>query len=36
MVSNALKIEGLKKTTDFVCAEIKDVKGEVCTLEKNS
>lgn len=34
MVStNALKIEGLKKTIDFVCAEIKDVKSKVCTLE---
>lgn len=35
MVSaNALKIKGLKKTIDFVCAEIKDVKNKVCTLEK--
>ncbi|KAG7523103.1 hypothetical protein JOB18_039455 [Solea senegalensis] len=35
MVSaNALKIEGLKKTVDFVCAEINDVKNKVCTLEK--
>lgn len=35
MVStNALKIEGLKKTIDFVCAEIKEVKSKVCTLEK--
>lgn len=34
MVSaNALKIEGLKKTIDFVCAEIKEVKSKVCTLE---
>jgi len=34
MVSaNALKIEGLKKTIDFVCAEVKDVKSKVCTLE---
>lgn len=33
MVStNALKIEGLKKTIDFVCAEMKDVKSKVCTL----
>ena len=35
MVSaNALKIEGLKKTIDFVSAEIKDVKNKVSTLEK--
>ena len=26
--ANALKIEGLKKTIDFVCAEIKDVKNK--------
>ena len=26
--------EGLKKTIDFVCAEISDVKGRVCTLYK--
>ncbi|XP_016315473.1 uncharacterized protein LOC107668194, partial [Sinocyclocheilus anshuiensis] len=30
MVSeNALKIEGLKKTVDFVCAELNDIKGKV-------
>lgn len=31
---NLLKIEGLKKTVDYTCAEIKDVKGKVCDLEK--
>ncbi|KAK5623142.1 hypothetical protein CRENBAI_019132 [Crenichthys baileyi] len=31
---NMLKIEGLKKTIDFICAEMKDVKGEVSDLEK--
>ena len=37
MVSaNALKIEGLKKTIDFVCEEVKDIKGKVSTLEKKS
>ncbi len=35
MVSaNAMKIEGLKKTIDFACAEIKDMKGRVSALEK--
>lgn len=35
MVSaNALKIEGLEKTVDFACAEIKDMKGKMCLLEK--
>lgn len=31
---NTIKIEGLKKTIDFVCAEMKDMKGKVCDLEK--
>ncbi|CAI5669786.1 unnamed protein product [Oreochromis niloticus] len=31
---NTLQIEGLKKTIDFVCAEMKDMKGKVCDLEK--
>ncbi|MEQ2277183.1 hypothetical protein XENORESO_021424 [Xenotaenia resolanae] len=31
-----LKIEGLKKTIDFICAEMKDVKGKVSDLEKKS
>lgn len=35
MVSeNALKIEGLKKTVDFVCAELNDIKGQVSHVEK--
>lgn len=25
---NALKIEGLKKTVDFVCAELNEIKGK--------
>lgn len=29
----ALQIEGLKKTVDFACEEIKEVKGKVRTLE---
>lgn len=34
MVSeNALKIEGLKKTVDFVCAELNDIKGKVSHVE---
>ena len=37
MVSaNAMKIEGLKKTVDFACAEIKDMKGKVSILEKRA
>lgn len=31
---NTLQIEGLKKTIDFVCVEMKDMKGKVCDLEK--
>ncbi|KAA0703718.1 hypothetical protein E1301_Tti000635 [Triplophysa tibetana] len=30
---NALKIEGLKKTVDFVCAELNDIKGKVGHIE---
>ncbi|XP_055041648.2 LINE-1 retrotransposable element ORF1 protein [Misgurnus anguillicaudatus] len=30
---NALKIEGLKKTVDFVCAELNDIKGKVGHVE---
>ncbi|KAL1259016.1 hypothetical protein QQF64_009593 [Cirrhinus molitorella] len=30
---NALKIEGLKKTVDFVCAELNDIKGKVGQFE---
>lgn len=30
---NALKIEGLKKTVDFICAELNDVKGKVGLIE---
>lgn len=34
MVSeNALKIEGLKKTVDFVCAELNDIKSKVSHAE---
>ncbi len=34
MVSeNALKIEGLKKTVDFVCSEINDIKDKVNHFE---
>lgn len=31
---NTLKIEGLKKTVDFACAEIRDVKDKVTLAEK--
>lgn len=30
---NTLKIEGLKKTVDFACAEIKDIRGKVRHVE---
>ncbi|KAL1272994.1 hypothetical protein QQF64_028856 [Cirrhinus molitorella] len=30
---NVLKIEGLKKTVDFVCAELNDIKGKVGHFE---
>lgn len=30
---NSLQTEGLKKTTDYICSEIKNVKGKVCDLE---
>ncbi|XP_016332521.1 uncharacterized protein LOC107680940 [Sinocyclocheilus anshuiensis] len=30
---NALKIEGLKKTVDYICAELNDVKGKVGHVE---
>lgn len=37
MVSaNPLKIEGLKKTIDFVCKEVKVIKGKVSTVEKKA
>ena len=32
--SNTLVIEGLKKTVEFACAEIKEVKGRVHVIEK--
>ncbi|MEQ2315830.1 hypothetical protein AMECASPLE_026461 [Ameca splendens] len=31
---NTLKFQGLKKTIDFICAEMKDVKEKVSDLEK--
>lgn len=34
IAENNLKTEGLKKTTDFVCAEVKDVKQKTHHLEK--
>lgn len=33
---NAMKIEGLKKTIDFACAEIKDMKVKISTIEKQA
>lgn len=34
IADNTMKIEGLKKTVDFACAEIQDVKGQVTDVEK--
>lgn len=31
--NNTLKIEGLKKTVDFACAEIREVKGKVTHID---
>lgn len=32
--NNAMKIEGLKKTVDFVCSEVQDLKKTMSDAEK--
>lgn len=33
--ANTMKLEGLKKTADFACADTQDIKGKVSTLVRH-